>query len=103
MKRIIFITGGAFLSILFICASSIATASISNNNIGSIATGSNSNSSSILSDNSGAIGAESDGNAKPNVSNTTQTNADTAPLFQTDESKFGGSDSNRALPDNAAQ
>ncbi len=96
MKKIISCTGSIFLFITFICVSSIAAASISNNNVGSIATASNSNSTSILSENSGSIGTASNGNIKPNVNNTTQTNTDTI-------SVNGKDISNSELPDNAAQ
>jgi len=105
MKRIIFLTGCAFFSILFIGASSIATASISNNNIGSIATGSNSNSTSILSNNSGTIGAQSDGNTKPNVNNATGTHTDTTQVFESDtyNKESEAVESNSDLPANATQ
>jgi len=96
MKEIMFYTSSVFLLMILTCASSIATASISNNNIGSVATGSNSNSTSILSNNSGTIGAESNGNTKPNVTSTTQTNTDTTPVFESNAS-------NSDLPDNATQ
>jgi len=104
MKKIIFLTGSIFLTLL-ICASSVATASISNNNIGSIATGSNSNSTSILSDNSGTIGAESNANTGSNVNNTTGTNTDTTRVLGSDTSNKESEaiESNSVLPDNAAQ
>lgn len=103
MNRMILYTGNIFLFIVFICISSVAPASISNNNIGSVATASDSNSKSILSNNSGTIGTESNANPKPSANNTTEENTDTTPLFQTDGSKFEGSGSNSALPDNATQ
>ncbi|MBF0572082.1 MAG: hypothetical protein HQL12_09480 [Candidatus Omnitrophica bacterium] len=105
MKKIISYTGNIFLFITFIGISSIATASISNNNIGSIAEASNSNSSSILSDNAGSIGAASNSNIKPNANNTTQTNTDTTGdvgngIFNRNLEE---TESNSELPDNAAQ
>ena len=105
MLKIIFYADNFFLFIIFISASSIATASISNNNIGSIAEASNSNSSSILSDNTGSIGAASNGNIKPNVNNTTQTNTDTTSGAGSDtfNRNLEGTGSNSELPDNAAQ
>ncbi len=57
MLKIISYAGNIFLFITFICVNSIAMASISNNNIGSIATASDSGSTSILSDNMGTVGA----------------------------------------------
>jgi len=105
MRVITFYIGSTFLLMILTCASSIATASISNNNIGSVATGSNSNSTSILSNNSGTIGAESNGNTKPNVNSTAQTNTDTTPVFESNGSNKEpeGVLSNSDLPDNATQ
>ena len=105
MKGIMSYTGSMVLLIVFISTSSMATASISNNNIGSIAAGSNSNSTSILSNNSGTIGAESNGNPQPNVNNATVTNADTTQVFESNASNKEpeGGLSNSDLPANAVQ
>jgi len=101
MKKIIFFVCHGLLLSIFICTSSLATASISNNNIGSVATASDSNSKSILSNNSGTIGAESNANPQTGANNTTKENTDTSPLFQTNASKFEGNGSNSDLPENA--
>jgi len=101
MRKTIIYGCSSFLFSVLLCVSSLATASISNNNIGSVATASDSNSKSILSNNSGTIGAESNANPTPDANNTKGEIADKTPLFQTDESKFEGSNLNSALPDNA--
>lgn len=105
MNAMMFYTSSVFLLIILTSASSVATASISNNNIGSTATGSNSNSTSILSNNSGTIGAQSNGNTQPHVNNATVTNEDTTQVFESNASKEEpeGVQSNSDLPANATQ